>query len=107
MTTSDWWNLATVLLVFFWTMFWYFQVMTRMNHLESKVARYEQVRERLYASLADPEKIEADFEKSARAREMRDANRTTLPREGAGPPAKVHRPKMRGKKPGNWRVQRP
>ena len=69
-------------------------------------AHHKQVREKLYEKLADPQNIEADFEKSARAREMRDAQRHALPREEAWPPAKVHRPKMRGAKPGNWRVQR-
>jgi hypothetical protein len=69
--------------------------------------RHRYVRNKLYESLADPARIEADFEKSARAREMRDANRTTLPREGAGPPAKVYRPKFRNARPGNWRQPRP
>ena len=79
----------------------------RIDNLRREWARHKQVREKLYQELADPTKIEADFEKSARAREMRDAQRSTLPREDAWPPAKVHRPKMRGAKPGNWRVQRP
>jgi len=75
--------------------------------ISKQLKKYEQVRKTLYEKLADPAQIEADFEKSARAREMRDAQRTTLPRPDAGPPAKVWRPKMRGAKPGNWRVNRP
>lgn len=72
-----------------------------------KFREYEKVRKTLYASLADPDTVQADFEKSARAREMYDANRTTLPRENTNPPAKVYRPKLRGKRPGNWRVNNP
>lgn len=67
---------------------------------------HRQVRKTLYDNLADPAKIEAEFEKSARMREMRDANRTTLPREGAGPPARVYRPQLRNQRPGNWRQPR-
>lgn len=43
-------------------------------------------------NLTDPIKIEAEMEATATAREMRDAGRKYLPRENAGPPAKVHRP---------------
>lgn len=57
--------------------------------------------------LTDPESIADDMEKGARVREMYDANRTTLPREDAGPPAKVYTPKMRAKVPrGNFRRPR-
>lgn len=49
--------------------------------------------------LTDPESIEEDMEKGARVREMHDANRTTLPREDAGPPAKVYSPQLRAKVP--------
>jgi len=79
----------------------------RITELETLVMEHNERRIKLYEELADPAKVEADFEKSARAREMRDAQRTTLPREGAGPPAKLYNPKMRGTKPGNWRIQRP
>ena len=79
------------------------------NMIFRELERHRFVRNKLYESLADPARIEADFEKSARMREMRDANRTTLPREGAGagPPAKVYRPKFRNARPGNWRQPRP
>lgn len=79
----------------------------RINLIREEWEVHKQVREKLYEELADPLKIESDFEKSARAREMRDAQRSTLPRDDAWPPAKVHRPKMRGAKPGKWRLQRP
>jgi hypothetical protein len=49
--------------------------------------------------LTDPESIADEMEKGARMREMYDANRTTLPREDAGPPAKVYSPKLRAKVP--------
>jgi len=54
--------------------------------------------------LTDPESIVEDMENGARMREMYDANRTTLPREDAGPPAKVYTPTMRAKVPrGNYK----
>lgn len=49
--------------------------------------------------LTDPDSILEDMERGARMREMRDANRTTLPREDAGPPARVYTPSMRAKLP--------
>ncbi|HPE52987.1 MAG TPA: hypothetical protein PK852_02610 [Mesotoga prima] len=52
---------------------------------EKKVAQ-----KKAYERLTDPDAIAEDMEKGARIREMRDAGRTTLPREDAGPPAKVH-----------------
>lgn len=58
--------------------------------------------------LTDPESIVDDMEKGARLREMYDANRTTLPREDAGPPAKVYTPTMRAKVPrGNYKRESP
>lgn len=49
--------------------------------------------------LTDPEAIVEDMEKGARMREMIDANRSTLPREDAGPPAKVYSPRLRANLP--------
>ncbi len=49
--------------------------------------------------LTNPESIEEDMEKGARMREMHDANRTALPREDAGPPARVYSPKLRANLP--------
>lgn len=77
------------------------------QEIRKELNAHREVRTKLYRDLADPARIEADFEKSARLREMRDANRTTLPREGAGPPAKVYRPRLRNQKPGNWKQPRP
>jgi len=54
--------------------------------------------------LTDPFSIEEDMERGARTREMYDANRTTLPREDAGPPAKIYSPKLRANVPrGNYK----
>lgn len=56
--------------------------------------------------LTDPDFIVEDMEKGARLREMRDANRFTLPRDDAGPPAKVYTPTMRAKLPrGNYKKE--
>lgn len=52
--------------------------------------------------LSNPDLIAEEMENSARATEMRIARRTTLPREDAGPPAKVYRPKIRKMYPRSW-----
>ena len=52
--------------------------------------------------LSNPDLIEDEMEKSARATEMRIARRTTLPREDAGPPAKIYRPRVKKKYPRSW-----
>lgn len=58
--------------------------------------------------LTDPESIADDMERGARLREMRDANRNVLPREDAGPPAKVYTPTMRARIPkGNYKRESP
>lgn len=49
--------------------------------------------------LTDPESIADEMERGARKREMYDANRNLLPRENAGPPAKVYSPKLRANVP--------
>lgn len=86
---------------------WFVKTEEEQNlRILEELSKHRKVRDVLYAEFADPAKIEEDFERSARLREMRDANRTTLPREGAGPPAKVYRPKMRNKRPGDWRQPR-
>lgn len=54
---------------------------------------------RAFKRLTDPDLIAEDMEKGARLREMRDANRDTLPREDAGPPARVYSPRLRAKVP--------
>lgn len=77
------------------------------QRLQREWVRFKKQRNELYASLADPEKIEADLEKSADLREMRDAGRTTLPREDAGPPATVHRPPLRSPVVGSWNPRSP
>ena len=52
-----------------------------------------------FKRLSDPETIANEMENGARAREMYDANRSTLPREDAGPPAKVYTAPLRAKTP--------
>ena len=79
----------------------------RQKAVEEKWHKFCEDRKELYKKLADPEQIEKDMEASAQLREMKDANRTTLPREDAGPPAVVHRPPLRGAKPGSWRPRNP
>lgn len=79
----------------------------REAKLELKLRHHEEVRERFYQELADPERIMDEMERGARLREMRDANRTTLPRDDAvGQNARVFRPKMRGKLPSRWNPPR-
>jgi hypothetical protein len=55
-----------------------------------------------FEALSNAEQIAEEMENSAQATEMRIARRTTLPRENAGPPAKVYRPKLRKKYPRSW-----
>lgn len=52
--------------------------------------------------LTNPESIAEDMERGARAREMHDAKRSVLPREDAGPPAKVYSPKLRANLPRSY-----
>ena len=52
-----------------------------------------------FKRLSDPEEIHKDMENGARMREMYDANRKILPREDAGPPAKIYTPSLRAKTP--------
>lgn len=79
----------------------------QQKKLKAEWEKFQENRKELYARLADPKRIEEDFEKGARLREMYDAKRTTLPREDAGPPAVVYRPLLRGQKPGSWRPRNP
>lgn len=73
----------------------------RISYIESK-------RKQLYSQMADPDRIVEEMEKGARLREMRDANRTTLPRDDAvGQHARVFRPKLRSKLPSQWNPPRP
>ena len=96
-------------LIFMWVcaILWGRVMAIRMNAIEAKWQNFLNRRKELYDSLADPKKIEEDLEKSARRREMYDANRSTLPRENSGPPAKVYRPPLRAQKPASWRPRNP
>lgn len=57
---------------------------------------------RAFEVLSNPDLIAEEMERSSEATEMRIARRTTLPREDAGPPAKVYRPKLHKKYPKSW-----
>lgn len=77
-------------------------VLVWLLNLEFRMQKVEEICEKkrnaieildsIAKNLTDPIKIEAEMEATATAREMRDAGRKYLPRENAGPPAKVHRP---------------
>lgn len=56
-----------------------------------------------FERLTDPMAIMEEMERGADLLEARQANRLTMPRPDAGPPAKVHRPKLRSKLPSSWR----
>jgi hypothetical protein len=86
---------------------WSFKITRKQRNLEDEWQMFLKMRRELYERLADPSRVEEDLENSARRREMYDANRTTLPRENAGPPAVVYRPPLRGVKPGTWRPRNP
>lgn len=64
-------------------------------------------REKLHASLADPETILQELEDSATVNEMLNETRTTAPRQDAGPPAVVHRPQMKAAKPTSYNPRPP
>ena len=55
-----------------------------------------------FETLSNPDLIAEEMERSSEATESRIARRTTLPREDAGPPAKVYRPKLTRKYPRKW-----
>lgn len=57
---------------------------------------------RAFEVLSNPDLIAEEMERSSEATESRIARRTTLPREDAGPPAKVYRPKIKKKYPRTW-----
>jgi len=72
----------------------------RSKELERVTIERERAHAEAFKRLTDPKAIQEDMEKSARAREMFDAGRTTLPRDENTPHAVVHRPKLRAPKPG-------
>lgn len=77
-----------------------YQLNKKAEALISEETRRKQEHTKAFQRLTDPDSIEADFEKSARAAEMRAANRKTLPRENTGPHAKIHTPReLRGRTP--------
>lgn len=103
MIWEDWVQFILLFAIFVWAIWKGHKLSKSQKATEAKWQKFIEQRKELYKHLADPEQIEQDMEKGARLREMKDANRTTLPREDAGPPAVVHRPLLRGQKPGSWR----
>jgi hypothetical protein len=57
--------------------------------------------------LTDPNSILEDMERTADVIETRQANRLYAPRPDAGPPAKIHRPRIRSRLPRTWNPPRP
>jgi hypothetical protein len=55
-----------------------------------------------FKKLTDVDSIVEDMERGADVMEARNANRLTKPREDAGPPARVYRPRLRSKLPSPW-----
>lgn len=107
MSNHDFFQWVMVALSWATLLVFMFIVNKRQSHLEDEWIMFMERRKELYDSLANPYRIEEELEKSARRREMYDANRTTLPRENSGPPATVYRPLLRGVKPGTWRPRNP
>lgn len=96
MDKNDWVQLVSFLILFIFFLASMIEIARLRRDLEEQSDEF-------YRSLISPRIIEAEMEWTADLREVRDANRTTLPREDAGPPAKVYRPLLRGQKPGSWR----
>lgn len=100
----------TLVVVVVWSVYWTYWF-KRLEKIETRVSNQEQLnktRQELYSNLADPEKIAAELERGANLREMRDAGRKIIPRDDAGPPAKVHRPLRRGiNTEASWRREPP
>ena len=71
----------------------------RSKELERTTIEKEEAFKKAFNRLTDVDAIQEDMEASARAREMYDAGRTTLPREDGAAHAVVHRPKLRAPKP--------
>lgn len=59
-----------------------------------------------FKNLTDPDKIQEEMERGADILEARQANRLTMPRENAGPPARVFRPRLVGKRASFWNPPR-
>jgi hypothetical protein len=78
------------------------EVVLEARGLLDAEARRKDAHTKAFEALSDADKIAEEMERSAEATEMRIARRTTLPREDAGPPAKVYRPKLRKRYPKSW-----
>lgn len=65
------------------------------RHLISAETERKEAHTRVFQQAVDHDQILAEMENSASVSEMRAAKRRTQPRETAGPPAKIHTPKLR------------
>jgi hypothetical protein len=74
---------------------------TARGLIEAETERKES-HTRAFEVLSNPDLIAEEMDRSAEATEMRIARRTTLPREDAGPSAKVYRPKIHKRYPKSW-----
>lgn len=70
--------------------------------LISEETKRKQAHTQAFERMTDPNAIQAEMERGADILEARQANRLTLPREDAGPPARVWRGNMRPKIPSTW-----
>ncbi|AEL97987.1 hypothetical protein CL65_gp079 [Mycobacterium phage Patience] len=107
MIWQDWLQFVMIIAILAWALWRSHQIRKKEKEVDERWEKFINDRKELYKRLADPECIAEQMERGASLREMRDANRTTLPREDAGPPAVVHRPPLRGVKPGTWRPRNP
>lgn len=80
------------LISFGYLLFLYHKRLFKVEEICEKKRNAIEILDSIAKNLTDPIKIEAEMEATATAREMRDAGRKYLPRENAGPSAKVHRP---------------
>lgn len=74
--------------------------------LISEETKRKQAHTKALEKLTDPEAIQEEMERNADIIEARQANRLTMPREDAGRPARVFRPKFSGKRASWWNPPR-
>ena len=78
-----------------------------IRKIQNELEKRNKIEDEFLFRMTDSASIEAEMERTADLRELRGANRTTLPREDSGPSARIYRPKLRGQMPGSWRPRNP
>jgi hypothetical protein len=78
----------------------------RVRRLEKELQTIKERREKLYASLANEDKIMADMERGAVAMEALQAKRNRNIRDDSGPHARIYRPRLRSRLPGTIAADR-